>query len=96
MFKIALPNPWEMSAEDFFSQMRVVLKATEKSYQEITKGLTEEQKENYFIGFRLPEITSNFTDDEIPKITTFVDRNAFESHLLDDNVTQKIELEISN
>ena len=96
MFKIALPNPWEMSAEDFFSQMRVVLKATEKSYQEITKGLTEEQKENYFIGFRLPEITSNFTDDEIPKITTFADRGDFESHLLDDNVTQKIELEISN
>ena len=41
--KVNLPNPQEMTAEQFFAQMRISLKAAEKTYQQTIKSLTEEQ-----------------------------------------------------
>jgi hypothetical protein len=59
-FKIDLPNPFEGTPEEFFSQMRIVLKACEKSYQEMVKNLTDEQKEEMskwlYIAFRHPTL----------------------------------------
>lgn len=41
--KISLPNPWETTPEEFFAQTRIALKALEKTYEEMSKGLTEEE-----------------------------------------------------
>jgi predicted aldo/keto reductase-like oxidoreductase len=42
--KIQLPCPDSTSAEQWFAQMRIALKAAEKMYQESVKNLTEEEK----------------------------------------------------
>ncbi|HEC66815.1 MAG TPA: hypothetical protein ENI23_16190 [bacterium] len=54
--KVNLPNPYEVDAEQFFAQMRIALKAAEKTYQEAIKGLTEEEMRNFWLGFELTEI----------------------------------------
>ena len=60
--KVNLPNPYEMSPEQFFAQMRISLKAAEKTYQEANKNLTEEQIEEkeIWLMFNLPKME----DDE--------------------------------
>lgn len=50
--KIQLPDPYDVSAEEFFSQARISLKAAERTYQESIKDLTDEEKDNIFIAFR--------------------------------------------
>lgn len=54
--KVNLPNPYEMNAEEFFAQMRIALKATEKTYQQATKSLTKEEKENFWLGFEFTKL----------------------------------------
>ena len=48
--KIQLPNPddyqYHGGVAEWFSQMRISLKAAEKTYQEATKGLTEEDEKD--------------------------------------------------
>ena len=54
--KIGFPNPWEFqgkNAEQFFVQMRIALKASEKTYQEYVKSLTSEEEESIWLGFEL-------------------------------------------
>ncbi len=45
--KIQLPNPdeyqYHRGVADWFSQMRICLKAAEKTYQEAVKGLTDKE-----------------------------------------------------
>lgn len=54
--KIQLPNPddYKSAVPQWFAQMRISLKAAEKTYQEWTKGLTEEEKENAYINVGVP------------------------------------------
>lgn len=54
--KVNLPNPYELDPEHFFAQMRIALKAAEKTYQEATRGLTEEELQDYWLSFELTEI----------------------------------------
>ena len=87
MFKIALPIPSEFENDipSFLAQMKIAIKATEKSYEQITKNLTDEQKQNFYIMYRHPkfEYWSKGGEDKLDKI----DPN------MDDR--QKIELEIN-
>lgn len=53
--KVNLPNPYELDAEQFFAQMRISLKAAEKTYQESIKNLPEENKKDVSFYFSLPE-----------------------------------------
>ena len=57
--KVNLPNPYELEAEHFFAQMRIALKAAEKTYQEATRGLTEKEIKNFYLGFELTELEAN-------------------------------------
>lgn len=57
--KVNLPNPYELEPEQFFAQMRIALKAAEKTYQEAIKGLTEEELEGFYLGFELTELEAN-------------------------------------
>lgn len=54
--KIQLPNPddyqYAGGVEKFFTQMRISLKAVEKTYQEAVKDLPEEDKDTVFLSFR--------------------------------------------
>lgn len=56
--KIQLPNPWDYQYADgpidWFTQMRISLKAAEKTYQEATKGLTDEDKGNFQVDIGIP------------------------------------------
>ncbi len=62
MIKINLPNPREMTVPEFFAQMKIALKSAEKSYEEIIRGLDEEEKKNKdndpWISFRIGELDS--------------------------------------
>lgn len=61
--KVSLPNPIELGPEMFIAQLRIALKAFEKSYEEATKNLTKEEKEEFWVRFRLPKL-----DEEIDGI----------------------------
>ena len=91
MFKIALPNPneFENNIKGFFAQFRVVLKAAEKSYEEATKGLIdEEQKSAMWLIYRFPEIELNEREqDNEGNVKVHVDEEG--------DSMQKIELEIN-
>ena len=68
--RFSLPNPDELTPEQFFTQMRTSLKVVEKSYQQITKDLTEEVIENnFFIRYRFPFLL-DYSDniDELKKL----------------------------
>ena len=54
--KFQLPNPddYTTAMEQWFTQMRISLKAAEKTYQEMVKGLTEEETENICIDIGVP------------------------------------------
>lgn len=54
--KVNLPNPYELEPEQFFAQMRIALKAAEKTYQEAIRGLTEEDIQNHWLSFELTGI----------------------------------------
>lgn len=54
MIKINLPNPLEMSIPSFFAQMRIALKAAEKSYEEMKKAVDPEKVEDMFVAFHHP------------------------------------------
>lgn len=78
-FKVSLPNPDNGTPEEFFTQIRIVIKACEKSYQEMTKDLTQEEKEkSFYLAFRYPTL-----EDKMDKIDS------------DMNERQNIELELN-
>lgn len=56
MFKISLPNPSEHSPEDFFAQMKIVIKSAQIAYEQITKDLTKEEKNNYWMHYSFPQL----------------------------------------
>lgn len=62
LFKIGLPNPYQSTPKEFFTQIRIAIKATEKAYEEATKNLTEEEKENYWIGFYQPDLSQSLKE----------------------------------
>lgn len=51
--KVHFPNPYEddTNIKQFFALMRVALKSAEKTYEEVIKGLTEEEKSNFYLRF---------------------------------------------
>lgn len=55
MFRINLPNPRHMPVSDFFVQMRIVLKAAERAYEEAEKSKETEEDNNPWVSFRLSE-----------------------------------------
>lgn len=85
--KIQLPNPddyqYHGGVAEWFSQMRISLKAAEKTYQEATKGLTaEDEKEDplYYIDIGLPyELEAKLIGKEYPVdgIRDFLMRNNY-------------------
>jgi hypothetical protein len=90
MFKIALPNPseFEYDFKSYFAQMKIAIKAAEKSYEQLTKNLTEEQLKDYlYITYRFPKIDlySREQDNE-GNVKVHVDEESDEM--------QSIELEI--
>lgn len=87
LFKIGLPNPNDMKPEMFFAQSRIMLKAAEKAYEEATKNLSEEDKENIFIMYRFPTLEEREQDDEF-YLKVHVDELSEQM--------QNIELEINN
>lgn len=58
MFKIALPVPseYENDIESFLAQMKIAITAAQKSYEQITKNLTKEEKANFYVSYRFPQI----------------------------------------
>lgn len=61
--KIQLPNPddyqYANGVADWLSQMRISLKAAEKTYQEATKDLTAEAiKDSFYLGIEVPYATA--------------------------------------
>ena len=48
----------------FFAQMRIALKACEKAYEQATKDLTDEEKEEFWLTYNHPTIP----EAEIDKI----------------------------
>lgn len=54
--KIQLPNPddyqYDGGVAKFFTQMRISLKAAEKTYQEAVKDLPKENTDNVYLSFR--------------------------------------------
>lgn len=90
MFKIALPNPsdYENDFILFLNQMKVAIKATEKSYEQLTKDLTEEEKQNFYFIYRFPQIDLYEREqDSDGFVKVHVDEEA--------NEMQNIELEIN-
>jgi len=63
MLKINLPSPYEDETDikQWFALMRVALKATEKTYEEFVKNLTEEERKNVNLRF-------NNSFDELEKV----------------------------
>lgn len=51
--KVHFPSPYEDGTDikQFFALMRVALKSAEKTYEEVIKGLTEEEKSNFYLRF---------------------------------------------
>ena len=64
MIKVNLPNPREMSIEEFFAQMRIALKSAEKSYQEIVKGIELNADNQPWISFRIANLEELITLNE--------------------------------
>ena len=64
LFKIGLPNPNEMKPLMYFAQARIALKAAEKAYEEATKNLSEEEKEDFFMIYRFPILEDREQDEE--------------------------------
>lgn len=68
--KIPLPNPDDVSAEQFFAQMRISLKAAEKSYQLAVNNLTKEkdgkEPEKPWLRFRLRNDIEEKLEEMIP------------------------------
>lgn len=56
--KIQLPNPddyqYANGVAAWLSQMRISLKAAEKTYQEATKDLTDEARKQYYVDIGIP------------------------------------------
>ena len=66
--KVNLPNPYKVeNAEEFFAQMRISIKAAEKTYQQATKNLTEEEikKANFWIALELTELEATKKNRDI-------------------------------
>jgi hypothetical protein len=66
LIKIGLPNPYMMKTEMFFTQMRIAIKACEKAYEEATKDLTEEQKEDCWLAYRHPDLEEALKKSDSP------------------------------
>jgi len=51
--KVHFPSPYEdgTNVKQFLTLMRIALKATEKTYEEVIKGLTKEEEENIYLRF---------------------------------------------
>ena len=63
MFKINLPNPSEMSIPEFLTQMKIVLKATEKSYEEMVKGIELNEDNTPYLNYRQTRLRSKLLHD---------------------------------
>ena len=88
MFKINLPSSSEMSILDWLTQMRIVLKSIEKSYEAIKKDKTKEQLENIYLHLQLqPQLETVLQNNQITN-SYGVECNAF------DEWTNKQELQI--
>jgi len=61
--KVNFPSAYEDDTDikQFFALMRVALKSAEKTYDEAIKGLTEEDKKNFYLRF-------NNAFDELEKV----------------------------
>lgn len=68
MFKINLPNPSEMSIPEFFSQMKIVLKAAEKSYEDMIKEIELNEENTPYISYRQPSLRLQLLEDTKPEI----------------------------
>lgn len=71
--KVHFPSPYEdgMDIKQFFALMRVALKSAEKTYDEVVKGLTEEEKSNFYLRFN-----SKFNEEEkVKKLEEEIDPN---------------------
>jgi len=67
--KLQLPNPDDVSAEQWFAQMRIVLKAAEKMYQEMVANLKKEGSEEVpWIRFDLSEKLKEECVKGIPEV----------------------------
>ena len=64
MIKINLPNPREMSITEFFAQMRISLKAAEKSYEEMIRGIELTNDNQPWISFRMENIKDLLGGDD--------------------------------
>lgn len=60
--KVKLPNPSEMSIEDWFSQMELALYHAKKSYEKYIKDMDEKQIEDVSIYLRFPELEPYMED----------------------------------
>ena len=90
MIKINLPNPREMSIEEFFAQMRIALKSAEKSYQEMVRGQELNEDNTPWISFRLENIRDLLGGND----QTHSDlHNSLDSFICEDD-SQEIYLEI--
>lgn len=70
--KVNFPSPYEDGTDikQFFALMRVALKSAEKTYEEVTKGLTKEEIVNcYYLRFS----NSLMEDPKVKKIEEEVD-----------------------
>ncbi len=88
MFKINLPNPADYNPEDFFKQMRIVIKSAELSYKEMVKGLELNDDNTPFIIYRHPHLES-----ELEKNYKLIPSNKNIIEFGEDD--QEIELEIN-
>ena len=66
--KIPLPNPDEVNAEQFFAQMRISLKAAEKSYQLALHNFTDEE-EKPWLRFDLRDDVEEKLESVLPDCT---------------------------
>jgi hypothetical protein len=87
MFKIALPKPseYENNIPLFLSQMKIVIKATEKSYELLTKDLTTEELKQISLIYRFPEIDLEEREN---------DENGFVKVHVDEETNQMQDIEI--
>lgn len=76
--KLQLPNPDDVSAEQWFAQMRIVLKAAEKMHQEMVANLEkEESKEKPWIRFDFGEKLKEESVKGIPEIDESMQNQLF-------------------
>lgn len=65
MFKILLPNPFEMSIPEFITQMRIVLKSVEKSYEAMEKARKENNRgDEIYLMFRTSREIENLLEKQ--------------------------------